>query len=262
VSVLLDEYLDTAAVEVELGVFRGRTALDVVNLRALLGDDEGVLELAHSLAVHPEVCLDRHLNLGVFGNVDEGAARPDRAVERGELVVARRDSLRHEVLFDEVFVFLDGFVHVTEDDTFLFPLLLHVLVDDLRLVLGTNAREGVFLGFRDAKLVEGVLNILGEIRPVVDTAAGLDIRADVGDDLVDVDLAEIRCLGPVGRHRHLLELLQRAEASLEHPVRFVLVLADDANRFLVEPFLALERRGLVLAELEACFGVRFLKIFV
>jgi len=71
------------------------------------------------------------------------------------------DALRHEVLADDLFVLSDGLVHVTEDDALLLPLLLHVLVDDLRLVLGADAGERVLLGLRNAQLVEGVFDLVG-----------------------------------------------------------------------------------------------------
>jgi len=58
-------------------------------------------------------------------------------------------------------VLLNGLVHVAEDDALLLPLLLHVLVDDLGLVLGTDAGECVLLGFRNAQFVEGVLDLVG-----------------------------------------------------------------------------------------------------
>jgi len=38
-------------------------ALDVVDVGALLADDQGALELAHVLGVDPKVGLQRHLDL-------------------------------------------------------------------------------------------------------------------------------------------------------------------------------------------------------
>jgi hypothetical protein len=168
-------------------------------------------------------------------------------------------ALRHEVLADDLFVLSDGLVHVTEDDALLLPLLLHVLVDDLRLVLGADAGERVLLGLRNAQLVEGVFDLVREFGPVVDTGADVDVRPDVRDDLVDVDLAQVRLSGPVGRHRHLLELLERAQAPLQHPLRFVFVLRDDADRLLGESLLGLEGGFLLLLELEAGLGVCLLQ---
>lgn len=163
------------------------------------------------------------------------------------------------MLADDLFVLSDGLVHVTEDDALLLPLLLHVLVDDLRLVLGADAGERVLLGLRNAQLVEGVFDLVREFGPVVDTGADVDVRPDVRDDLVDVDLAQVRLSGPVGRHRHLLELLERAQAPLQHPLRFVFVLRDDADRLLGESLLGLEGGFLLLLELEAGLGVCLLQ---
>jgi len=183
-------------------------------------------------------------------------------VERGELVVARRDTLRHEVLTDELFVLLDGFVHVAEDDALLLPALLHVLVDDLGLVLCADARERVLLGLRNPQLVEGVFDLLGQLRPVVDAGTHVDVRADIRDDLVDVDLADVGLAGPVGRHRHLLELLQRAQATLEHPFGLVFVLGDDADRLLGEALVRFKGGFLLLFKLEAGLGVGLFQVFL
>ena len=87
----LGDDLDHGAVQRVGGVDGGGAALDVVDVGALVGDDQGPLELAHVVAVDPEIGLQRDLDLHALGHVDEGAARPDGAVERRELVVVRRD---------------------------------------------------------------------------------------------------------------------------------------------------------------------------
>ncbi len=226
-----------------------------MDLRPFLGDDERVLELTHPLGVHAEVGLDRHLDSDVLGDVDEAPAGPDGPVQGGELVVARRHAGRHEVLFDELGMLPNGLIHVTEDDTFLLPLLLHVLVDDLGLVLGTDAGEGVLLGFGNAQLVERVLDLVGQLRPVVNAFALVDVRSDVRDDLFDVEFGEIRHAGPTGRHRHVVVLLERTQAALEHPVGLVLVLGDHANDLLGQAFPGSDRGVLFLLELEPGLGV-------
>ncbi len=152
-------------------------------------------------------------------------------------------------------VLLNGLVHVTEDDAFLFPLLLHVLVDDLGLVLRADTRQCFLLGFRDPELVEGILDLVGQVLPILDTAAGFDIWADVWDNLVDIDFGEVRA--PVG-HRHLLEQPQRPKTPLEHPLGLVFVLGDDADCLLVKPLLGLERRVFFFLKFEPCFRVGLL----
>ena len=68
-----------------------------MDLGTFLDEDQGPLELAHVLGVDPEVGLERDVDLHAGRDVDERAARPDRRVERGELVVVGRDD-RAEVL--------------------------------------------------------------------------------------------------------------------------------------------------------------------
>ena len=83
--------LDDGRVQGVGRVHRGRAALDVVHLGALVGDDQGALELAHVLRVDPEVGLQGHLDLDAGRHVDERPARPHRRVEGGELVVVGWD---------------------------------------------------------------------------------------------------------------------------------------------------------------------------
>ena len=93
----LGDELDDGGVQRVAGVRRRGAALDVVHVAALVGDDDRPLELAHVLGVDAEVGLQRHLDVDARRHVDERAAGPHGAVERGELVVVRRDD-RPEVL--------------------------------------------------------------------------------------------------------------------------------------------------------------------
>src|SRR3954451_16140362 len=97
----LGEELDDGRVQRVRAVRRGGAALDVVHVAALVGDDDRPLELAHVLRVDAEVGLQRHLDVDARWDVDDRAARPHGAVERGELVVVRLDE-RGEVLAHEV----------------------------------------------------------------------------------------------------------------------------------------------------------------
>ena len=110
-----DDDLDDGRVQRVARVHGRRAALDVVHLRALVGDDQRALELPGVLTVDAEVGLQRHLALDARRHVDERATRPHRGVERRELVVARRDD-RAEVALDDIGVLAHRSVHVTEQD--------------------------------------------------------------------------------------------------------------------------------------------------
>ncbi len=228
-SVFVHKHFDAAGVEVVAAVLRCGTALDIMDFGAFLGNDERVLELPHPLGVHAEVRLNGHLHRHVLGDVNERAARPDRTVERRELVVARRHALRHEVLLDKVLMLLDGFIHVAEDNALFLPLLLHVLVDDLGLVLGTDAGKRLALRFRNPQLLERVLDVVRQVVPAVRPFTLVDVRANIGYNLFYIEFREIGLAGPVRRQGHVLVMFQCTEAALEHPFGFVLVLADEAN---------------------------------
>ena len=142
-AALLDDDLDDRRVQRVARVDRRRAALDVVDLGALLDDDQRPLELAHVLRVDAEVGLERDVDLDARRHVDERAARPDRRVQRRELVVVGRDD-RPEVLLDEVRMLAERRVHVEEDDALLLEVLAEAVVDDLRLVLAPTPARNFF----------------------------------------------------------------------------------------------------------------------
>ena len=150
---LLGDDLDDRHVERVGGIDRGRAALDVVDLRALVDDDERPLELAGVLAVDAEVGLERQRHVHARRHVDERAARPDRAVERGELVVLRRHD-RAEVVLEDLGVLLERLVGAHEDDAELGELLLDGVVDDLGVVLRADAGQEAALRLGDAQPLE------------------------------------------------------------------------------------------------------------
>jgi hypothetical protein len=160
----LGDELDHRGVQGVAGVRRGGAALDVVHVRALVGDDERALELAHVLRVDAEVGLQRHLDVDARRDVDERAARPHGGVQRRELVVVRRDD-RREVLLDEVLVLTERGVHVHEDHALALELLVDLVVDHLGLVLGADAGQELALGLGDPEPVERLLDVLGDVVP-------------------------------------------------------------------------------------------------
>jgi hypothetical protein len=178
-------------------------------------DDQRPLELAHVLGVDAEIGLQWHVDADSRRNVDERSTRPDRRVQRGELVVVVRDD-RPEVLLDQLRVLAQTRIHVEEEDTLLLEILPQRVVDDFTLVLRTDAGEELPLRLRNAELLEGVLDVLGNLFPRFALLFG---RSDVIEDVVKIHPGEIRA--PV-RHRSLLEMVQGLEPKIAHPVRFIL----------------------------------------
>ena len=70
-----------------------------------------------------------------------------------------------EVLADHVLVLAQAGVHVHEQDALASRSLVDLVVDDLGLVLGADAGEELALGLGDAELVEGVLDVVGDVVP-------------------------------------------------------------------------------------------------
>ena len=95
---------------------------------------------------------------------------------------------------------------------------------------------GISLGFGDPELIEGVLDIR---RYVVPVALGAIVGgAQVIEDVVEVDLAQVR--RRPGWHRFALKDVQRAQAELEHPLRFLFVGRDLLDDVAVETSPGLE----------------------
>jgi hypothetical protein len=161
-------------------------------------------------------------------DVDERTARPDSGVERGELVVARRDH-RREVLLEDVPVLAQAGVGVDEDDTLLLQVLADLVVDHFAFVLRGNAGdEALLLGLGDAEAVVGVLDVRRQVLP----RGGLLLRrADEVLDVLEVDPAEVT---PPRRHWLAVEQPERLQAQVEHPLRLVLEARDVADDVLVE----------------------------
>ena len=136
-------------------------------------------------------------------------------------------------------------VHVHELDALCLELLVHLVVDDLGLVLGADAGEELLLGLGDAELVEGVLDVLGDVVP-----AGLGPLggADEVVDVVEVDLVQI---GAPLRNGAGEEVVERLEPELAHPLRLVLVLGDVLDELAAEALRRLEDvAGLRIVEAE------------
>ncbi len=89
-----------------------------------------MFKLAASLRVHPEVSLQRKVDLNTWRDVDEGAPAPYCSVQHDKFVVVDRDASGHKIFLHKFRVFLYSDVHVFEDDTLLLQFFLQVVVDN------------------------------------------------------------------------------------------------------------------------------------
>ena len=246
----LDDDLHHSRVQRVGGVDGGGAALHVVGVAAGLGDDERPLELAHLLGVDAEVGLEGDIHVDALRQIDEAAAAPGRGVQGGELVVVGRDD-GAEVLTHQLRVLTKGGVGVHEDDALLGQVLADVVVHHLRVVLGAHAGQELPLGLGDAQLVEGPLDVVGHVVPVLDLGLG---GLDVVVDLIELDVGEVAA--PVGQGP-LPEVVQGLEADGAHPLRLLLHPGDLFHHFLREAALGLEYvlLGVVEAELLSVVGL-------
>ena len=91
--------------------------------------------------------------------------RPHRGVERGELVVTGGDH-RTEVLAEQFLVLAQAGVGVDEDHALGLEVLTDLVVDDLGLVLRSDAGDqALLLGLGNTQPVIGVLDVGRQIVP-------------------------------------------------------------------------------------------------
>ena len=200
--------------------FGAEQPLNEVQARALVHDDERVLKLAGALGIQAEVGLQGNGEVYALGHVHERAAGPHRAVERRELVIVGRHEL-HEVLAHHVGIFaLYGALHISVNHALGRHGILDVVIDKLGVVLRTHTGEGFSLRLRDAKALEGLLDVLRHVLPVV---AHLGVRANVGRDMIHIKALNRRA--PVG-DLHFIVDLEGFEPELLHPHGIVLLLGE------------------------------------
>ena len=181
---LAHKELDGAGVEVGYVVLGRGATLDKVQVGVVLDDDERVLKLAGALGVKAEVALQREVELGALGHIDKRAARPHGAVQGRKLVVGGRDE-RHKLLVDERFPLrvVQGLLDAGVDDAHLRRGVLHVVVDELGVVLRADACQIAALGLGDAQALKGALDVVGHRLPVV---LLVGVGLDIGDDVIHV----------------------------------------------------------------------------
>ena len=184
VRTLAYKELDGAGVEVGHVVLGRGATLNEVQVGVILDDDERVLKLAGALGVEAEVALQRKIELGAAGHVDKRAARPYGTVQGRKFMVGGRDE-RHELLVDERLPLrvVQGLLDAGVNDAHLGRGVLHVVVDQLGVILRADARQIAALGLGDAQALKGVLDVVGHRLPIV---LLVGVGLDVGDDVVHV----------------------------------------------------------------------------
>ena len=90
------------------------------------------------------------------------------------------------------------------------------MIDQFRIILGTDTCQGLSLCLRDTETFKGILDILRYIRPL---GLHFGIRSDIGHDLIHVQSFYGR--SPVW-NRHLIINLQRLQTKQLHPRRIML----------------------------------------
>ena len=141
--------------------------IDERDLRAALGDQQGMREDRGPVGIEIRHGLQRHLDCDIGRHVQEGSAGPEGAVQRGELRAVGRHQ-RVQVLVDQVRVLLGGDIQVAEDDALRLEILTGGGHDHARVVLEDRRREARLGGRRCSPAVTGCVRdeVQREVRHV------------------------------------------------------------------------------------------------
>ena len=160
------DQLDDRGVELVLVALGRGASLEVAHRGALVGDDQGALELAGVLGVDAEVGRELHRAADALRDVHEGAVAEDRGVERGEEVVAGRHH-RAQVLPHQLGMLAHRLGEGAEDDPHLAQRLLVRGAHRHRIEDGVHGHAGqdLLFGERDAELGVGLEQLRDRPRP-------------------------------------------------------------------------------------------------
>ena len=128
------------------GIDWGCATLDVLDISIVVCDDEGSLELPHISSVDSKVRLQWKVHFDAFWNVDEAATAPHSTIERGQLVILRRNN-RSEIFLHQLRMKLDSSISIAENDTLILKMFQKAVIDDLGLVLSAHSGQKFLLGF-------------------------------------------------------------------------------------------------------------------
>ena len=202
-----------------------------------------MLELSRAGRIQPEIRLQRDLHPDTGRHIDEGTAGPDRSVQRGELVVRGRYQL-HEMIADHVRVgAVQRTLQVGVNDALLSDFLLDIVIDQLGVVLRTDAGERFALCLRDTQLLKSVLDVFGDIFPV---GLHAGVVAHIGDDIVHIQTVDLR---PPVRHVGAVIDLEGFQAEFPHPVRVVFLPGNGFHDLRRQAFVHLVGVSVLIAEI-------------
>ncbi|CAI2789601.1 Uncharacterised protein [Serratia ficaria] len=245
-GVLVQDHLHHRRVQLVAVAHRRGTALDIADVAALVGDQNGAFELAGFGGVDAEVGRQLHRAAHALRHVDEGAVRGHGGVQRGEEVIVGRHHAA-QVPAHQIRVFLNGFAERAEDHPALRQLFAVGGGDGNRVEDGVD-RHFAALAHRHAQLVERQLHFAGQITAVGGgtrlllraglRAAGVVAAAAGRRRVIAVILivqAIVVGLQPV-RLFHLQPGAIGFEAEFEHPLRLIALGRDRPHHVFVDAF--------------------------
>ena len=229
--VLHRDQLDHRRVQLVLVALRRGATLQVADVAALLGDDQGTLELPGVLCIDTEIGRQLHRATHALGDVHEGAVGKHRGIQRRVEVVRVRDH-RTEILAQQRRMLARRLRDRAEDH----PGVGQVLAegcrhrDTVEHRIHGDTRQRLLLLQRDAEFLVGAQQLRIHLVEALEDRF-LFRRREIRDRLeVDLRMMHRRPF----RRRHTQPVPKRLQAVFEHPLGFLFTLRDEADDIFVE----------------------------
>ena len=222
---------------------RRRAALDIADVAAFIGHQNGAFKLAGFFGVDTEIGRQLHRAADALRHIDKGAVRSHRGVQRGkEVVIARHYGPK--ILFHQFRMIVDRLAERTEDDPLLGQLFAVGGRHRHRVEYRVHGHLAPFT-YRHAQLVKGFFHLAGQkgIGPgLLHRArlggAGLIAVAAGGGGIVAVILI-IQLIVMRFQPVRLLHFQPRPvgiQTKLQHPLRLIAASRDSPNDFFINAF--------------------------
>ena len=164
-------------------VFWSRTAFNKVKVCTLVDNNEGVFKLASTCGVEAEIGLKGNFDFYALWHIDKGTSRPNRTVKSSKFVICRWNKL-HKVFLDHIRIRTSECrLHIGVDNTHGRHFFLQTVIDNLRIVLGTDTCKRSLFSLWDAELFKGILDVFWHFLPL---ALHICVGTDIGDNFVHI----------------------------------------------------------------------------
>lgn len=164
VRVLADENLDTSGVERGTVVLGSTAPLNIMGIRPVFYDDNGVLELSSIPHIHAEIRLEWLVKLDSLRNVQKCPPIPKSCVERHKLMIRHTDDPT-KIFPNHLGMLGECRVHIGEYHAHFLVFFFGRVIDGLGVELCPDTRKRFPFCFGYPELIECLFYFIRDIIP-------------------------------------------------------------------------------------------------